>query len=102
MALHCIYTVLYTDNHLNSELKNQKVDWFKNGYFESADTFLPPVVDTVPRIDSRTLTCEEFRSKYELPRIPIVLTHAMDEWPTMKKWTIKVCSVLYQVFHIRY
>ena len=83
------YIYLFS-NPLLSELKNQKVDWFKNNYFHTADTFLPPVVDTLPRIDSRTLSPEEFRSKYEIPRIPIVLTHAMDEWPAMKKWTIKV------------
>ncbi|XP_063685447.1 bifunctional arginine demethylase and lysyl-hydroxylase JMJD6-like [Bolinopsis microptera] len=71
------------------ELKDQKKDWVKNNYHETCDKLLPPVVDTVPRVDARSLSCEEFRNKYEIPRIPIVLTHLMEDWPAMTKWTMK-------------
>lgn len=73
-----------------AELKDQKLDWTKNEYHKTIDSMLPDVVDVLPRIDSRTLSPQEFRNKYELPRIPIILTHVMDDWPAMKKWTVKV------------
>lgn len=78
------------------ELKDQKLDWTKNEYHKTIDSMLPDVVDVLPRIDSRTLSPQEFRNKYELPRIPIILTHVMDDWPAMKKWTVKKLAKKYR------
>ena len=81
---------MLTPPFFHTELKDQNKDWVKNKYYETVDTLLPQAVDTLPRVDYRDLSEEEFRNKYELPRIPIVITHAMDEWAAMKKWTVKV------------
>ena len=35
-------------------------------------------------------TKSEFVEKYEKPRIPVVLTHTMDHWKSMRKWTVEV------------
>lgn len=75
------------------ELKDQKKDWSKNKYHATfQDKVLTPMKDTCLRVDSRSLSIEEFREKYEVPKVPIVLTHVMDEWPASEKWTIKKLS----------
>ena len=48
--------------------------------------------DNVHRVDCNKISKAEFVEKYEKPRIPVVLTHAMDHWKAMKKWTVEVCE----------
>ena len=43
----------------------------------------------IAREDANTLTVAEFREKYELPCIPVVLTNVVNTWPAWKLglWT---------------
>lgn len=75
------------------ELKSQE-DWEKLGYVKAFDTSCDTVKDTVPRINYNEITRTEFIEKYERPRIPVVITHALDHWRAKKKWTIQVATVL--------
>ena len=52
---------------------------------------LSSVNDNVPRIDYNSIARSEFVEKYERPRNPVVLTHAMDHWRAMRKWSLEVC-----------
>ncbi|CAO3635777.1 unnamed protein product [Mucor hiemalis] len=54
--------------------KWQKFKFYQNDYW--IDLFL----DTVPRIDYRTVSKKEFVEKYEAINIPIVITHVTDKW----------------------
>lgn len=47
------------------------------------------VVDTIPRLDVRTSTAEEFRERFERPGLPVMLTGAMDAWPANHAWTFE-------------
>lgn len=60
-------------------------------YVEEFDTSLSTVRDNVPRLDCNKISKSEFVERYEKPRIPVVLTHAMDHWKAMRKWTVEVC-----------
>ena len=45
----------------------------------------------IERIDSRNLTVDEFRSRFETGRgFPVILTHTQDEWLAKGRWTISV------------
>jgi len=59
-------------------------------YAEEFDTSLGTVRDNVPRQDCNKISKLEFVEKYEKPRIPVVLTHTMDHWKAMKKWSVEV------------
>ena len=37
--------------------------------------------DTLPRVDARYVSQKEFAERFELPRIPCIITHALDAWP---------------------
>eukprot|EP00993_Chasmostoma_nieuportense_P007608 NODE_879_length_1795_cov_21.205036_g823_i0.p1 GENE.NODE_879_length_1795_cov_21.205036_g823_i0~~NODE_879_length_1795_cov_21.205036_g823_i0.p1 ORF type:complete len:567 (-),score=154.21 NODE_879_length_1795_cov_21.205036_g823_i0:93-1760(-) len=41
----------------------------------------------IDRVDARGMTVEWFQQHYEGPRIPVILTHAMDLWPNLTQWT---------------
>ena len=50
------------------------------------------VTEDLPRVNVRTISADEFRQRYEAPRVPCILTHAMDSWPCFTqgsehKWT---------------
>lgn len=58
--------------------------WF-NASMELDEAWL--ATENIPREDARALTLEAFRAKYERPGRPVILTHAMDAWPALAKWT---------------
>ena len=53
---------------------------------------LHPVVqnDSVPRVDVRQISQDEFVEKFDIPKLPVVLTHVQDHWMAKKKWTKEV------------
>ena len=59
-------------------------------YAEEFDTSLDSFRDNVPRQDCNKISKSEFVEKFEKPRIPVVLTHSMDHWKGMRKWTVEV------------
>lgn len=73
------------------ELKSEE-GWTKLNYAEEFDTSLESVRDNVPRLDCNKISKSEFVERYEKQRIPVVLTHAMDHWKGMRKWTVEVWS----------
>ena len=73
------------------ELKSDE-GWTKLNYAEEFDTSLESVRDNVPRLDCNKISKSEFVERYEKQRIPVVLTHAMDHWKGMRKWTVEVWS----------
>ena len=73
------------------ELKGEE-GWTKLNYAENFDTSLGTVRDNVPRQDCNKISKSEFVERYEKPRIPVVLTHTMDHWKSMRKWTVEVCG----------
>lgn len=72
------------------ELKGED-GWTKLNYVEEFDTSLTTVKDNVPRQDCNKISKSEFVERYEKPRVPVVLTHTMDHWKAMRKWTVEVC-----------
>jgi len=40
----------------------------------------------IDRVDMRTLTMEDFKKRYEEPRVPFILTGAMESWPASTLW----------------
>jgi len=66
--------------------------WTKFNHAENFDTSLGTVKDNVPRQDCNKISKSEFVERYEKPRIPVVLTHTMDHWKSMRKWTVEVCG----------
>jgi len=79
--------------HINVllELKGED-EWTKLNHAENFDTSLGTVRDNVPRQDCNKISKSEFVERYEKPRIPVVLTHTMDHWKSMRKWTVEVCG----------
>ncbi|KAK6746836.1 hypothetical protein RB195_000221 [Necator americanus] len=49
---------------------------------------LPDVQDNIVRVDGSKLSLEEFREKYEQPRIPCIFTGLTDGWQAHEKWTV--------------
>ncbi|KAK6027905.1 JmjC domain protein, partial [Ostertagia ostertagi] len=49
---------------------------------------LPPLEDKMPRVDGSTLSVEEFREKYEQPRIPCMITGLTETWAAHENWKI--------------
>jgi hypothetical protein len=45
-----------------------------------------PFAKSIRRIDSRTLTVQEFTLEYMNVNLPVILTHALDTWPAITKW----------------
>ena len=33
------------------------------------------------------ISCADFGTRFELPRLPVVITKATSEWPAQQKWT---------------
>ena len=46
--------------------------------------------DNVPRVDVRQISQDEFVEKFDIPKLPVVLTHVQDHWMARKKWTKEV------------
>lgn len=64
--------------------------WTKLNYVEEFETSVGSVKDNVPRQDCNKISKSEFVEKFEKPRVPVVLTHTMDHWKGMRKWTVEV------------
>jgi len=48
-----------------------------------------PEIPEQNRIDTvRTITPEKFMNEYYLKDKPLVITHMMDDWPVLQKWTL--------------
>ncbi|KAK6058073.1 hypothetical protein COOONC_04362, partial [Cooperia oncophora] len=68
----------------------EKIGWDSQSY---AKTFkLPPLEDKMVRVNGKTTTVEEFREKYEKPRIPCVITGLTDNWKAKDNWQVKVIA----------
>ncbi|KAI8982978.1 hypothetical protein BDB01DRAFT_136611 [Pilobolus umbonatus] len=63
-------------------------DWQKWKFYKK-DYWIDPYVDTVPRIDYRYVSKKEFIDRFEAKNIPVVITHATDEWRAHKYWSTK-------------
>lgn len=44
-------------------------------------------VDNIDRRSAEELTVEKFKSEYEIPNKPLIITGAVDAWPGLTKWT---------------
>ena len=47
-------------------------------------------MDNVPRVDVRKISQDEFVERFDVPKVPVVLTHVQDHWMARKKWTKEV------------
>ena len=71
-----------------SELSVSGGEWAKNGYAGDPDVLSTANLgDDVPRISAKTVSVREFRERFENPRLPCIITDAMDHWPAMRTWT---------------
>ncbi|KAK5984042.1 hypothetical protein GCK32_021564, partial [Trichostrongylus colubriformis] len=69
----------------------EKIGWDSLNY---AKTFkLPPLEDKMVTVDGKAMPVEEFREKYEKPRIPCMITGLTDKWKAQQNWTIKVAKL---------
>ncbi|KAK6014054.1 JmjC domain protein [Ostertagia ostertagi] len=64
-----------------------KVGWDSLNYAKNFK--LPPLEDKMVRVNGKTTTVDEFREKYEKPRVPCVITDLTDKWKAHENWTIK-------------
>ena len=76
-----------------AELSVSAGDWTRRGYALNKSLLSAEgVCDTLPRVDVRTTTREEFVERFESRRRPCILTHAMDDWPAVRgerAWTLE-------------
>ena len=75
---------------IRPELSVSKGEWAKRGYALSNVLSLEGVEDSLPRVDVRTTSWELFVRTFEEPRRPCILTHAMEDWPSLhgeRAWT---------------
>ena len=86
-----VCTPLITNIDVLLELKGED-GWTKLNHAENFDTSLGTVRDNVPRQDCNKISKSEFVERFEKPRIPVVLTHTMDHWKSMRKWSVEVCG----------
>ena len=72
-----------------SELSISKGGWVKHGYAAAQPplTSTAGVVDTLPRVDGRSLSQHEFDERFEKPRVPCVLEGLLEGWPAARGWT---------------
>ncbi|KAK6039108.1 JmjC domain protein [Cooperia oncophora] len=57
---------------------------------------LPDFKDNILRVDATKLSLNEFREKYEIPRIPVILTGLTDKWQAHEKWTVSRIAKKYR------
>ncbi|KIH58886.1 JmjC domain protein [Ancylostoma duodenale] len=50
---------------------------------------LPPLDDKMVRVDGTKITPDEFRRKYEAPRVPCVITGLTRHWKAHENWTLR-------------
>ncbi|CAI4231435.1 unnamed protein product [Auanema sp. JU1783] len=58
--------------------------WDTLNYHESFN--FPKLVDNIAREDATNMTTETFRAKYEIPRVPCILTGLTNTWRAQEKW----------------
>ena len=68
---------------IRPELSVSKGEWARRGYALSNVLSLEGVEEALPRVDVRTTPWEVFVRQFEEPRRPCVLTHAMEDWPSL-------------------
>ncbi|KAI8082870.1 uncharacterized protein BX664DRAFT_339297 [Halteromyces radiatus] len=75
----------------------EEIDLFEwnKWQFAKKDFWIDPFVDTVPRIDCRQVSKQEFIDNFETPNIPVVLIHGTDHWKAHTSWTEKYFSDRY-------
>ncbi|CEI88647.1 hypothetical protein RMCBS344292_03028 [Rhizopus microsporus] len=61
-------------------------DWQK-WKFHCKDYWIDSTLDKVPRIDYRKVSIDEFIQNYESKNIPVVITHATDDWRAQAHWS---------------
>ncbi|KAL4517762.1 hypothetical protein Ndes2526A_g02143 [Nannochloris sp. 'desiccata'] len=70
------------------ELSVTKGEWQKHSYATSNLLSTKTLRDSLPRIDARNISLEDFIDRFEKPGLPVVLTHACDDWPASQgAWT---------------
>ena len=71
-----------------SELSVSRGEWRKHGYAASPTLLQAEhLVDTLPRVDAASLTPEEFAQRFELPKLPCMLTGLCEGWRAQQEWT---------------
>ena len=69
---------------------NEKHAWHKLEYASTFDLSMAHIQDTIPRVDARMLSAQEFIDQYEKDYKPVVLTHCQVDWQANEKWTKEV------------
>ncbi|CAJ0602257.1 unnamed protein product [Cylicocyclus nassatus] len=57
---------------------------------------IPEIKDSIIRIDGSKLPIEEFRKRFEIPKIPCILTGLTDDWLAHKRWNVSRISRKYR------
>jgi hypothetical protein len=70
-----------------SELSVSKGEWRKHGYATSDILSTAHLRDTLPRVAAADITHGVFVERYEHPRVPLIVTGLLDEWPAQQEWT---------------
>ncbi|XP_014664330.1 PREDICTED: bifunctional arginine demethylase and lysyl-hydroxylase JMJD6-A-like [Priapulus caudatus] len=70
--------------------------WTYLNYAKTFDLGLSSVNDTVERIDTNSMTIEEFRDKYEKTYKPVVISNATSDWRANRKWTLEKLAKKYR------
>lgn len=74
-----------------TELKGEH-GWTKHKFACDSDASLDELMkkDNVARVDVRQISQDDFVEKFDIPKIPVVLTHIQDHWMAKKKWSKEV------------
>mmetsp|Transcript_11052 Transcript_11052/g.23699 ORF Transcript_11052/g.23699 Transcript_11052/m.23699 type:complete len:398 (-) Transcript_11052:325-1518(-) len=64
-----------------------RVDRAAARLFRESRELWVPSSSTIARVDARFLTPLEFHQQFVSRNCPVILTHAMHNWPAMKTWT---------------
>ncbi|ETN75454.1 JmjC domain protein [Necator americanus] len=81
-----------SERRVNSAQRRDRPELQKHGWdvLKLAKNFqLPPLDDKMERVEGTSITLEEFRRKYEAPRIPCVITGLTRNWKAHENWTIQ-------------
>jgi histone arginine demethylase JMJD6 len=71
-----------------SELSVSGGEWRKHGFADDPEVLsVSNLGDDVPRISAKEVTFEQFRERFEKPRLPCIITDAMDGWRATASWT---------------
>ncbi|XP_065072305.1 bifunctional arginine demethylase and lysyl-hydroxylase JMJD6-like [Rhopilema esculentum] len=81
------YVIREAKERARPELKGD-FGWTKHNFISDFDMSLEDTIakDNVQRVDVRQISQDEFVEKYDIPKVPAVLTHVQDHWLARKKW----------------